>query len=83
MCGMRFKSQKRTPKPQKNRTNSTKEFSKHFGGTSESNKGFEANGTRKFTRMIGKVLWGTLFCSEYETQPLTSEAFRARGSIDQ
>ena len=54
---------KKNPKA-KIRTNSTKEFSEQFEGTTPQSKGLEANLTRKFTRKFGKifvakVLWGT------------------------
>ena len=52
---VKFRSQNRTPKP-KNPTNSTKEFSEQFEFTTQWNKGFEANRTRKFSRKFGESL---------------------------
>ena len=58
-----FSRAKGTLKPT-NRTNNAKEVSEQFEGSTQSNKGSEANRTRKFTRKFGKVfvaqvLWGT------------------------
>ena len=52
----------------KNCTNSTKEFSEKVEGTTQQNKGLEANRTRKLTRKFGKifvakVLWSTFSVS--------------------
>ena len=59
----KIRGRKRTTKPKKC-TNSTKEFSEQFEGTTHQNKDFDLNCTRKFTRKFGKifvtqVLWHT------------------------
>ena len=55
---------KKKPKA-KDHTNSTKEFSEQFEGTTQQNKGFKANRTRKYTqKFFAQVLWGTLSVPE-------------------
>ena len=55
-------------KPQKNRTNSTKEFSEQFEGLpviAQQNNGLKANHTRKFTRTIGKTFVTQFLCGTF------------------
>ena len=62
-----FRSQRRTPKPKKSHEQH-QIISERFEGTTQYNKGFEANHTRKFTRKFGEILVAKVLWSAFKRQ---------------